>query len=298
MCDSLGTVGTEEILHYADRLEKDFGWHLIVGDPYDLLPRAGLGALRARNRWRENAFCLAIKQNPRLHRRCVRLREDAYRRRLSDGAARVMTCYCGVREFVVPVVLHGRLLLTVSAAEFRGDLREGVLRALAGQTCRSIQELCRLRDCSLSGGFDDALPALRVYLGLLAALLRRSLLSLPESELSPYLPSPGQTSACLVPALDYIRKNATSPISVRDVADACFVSTSHLQHLFSAARGHGIATEIRNVRLSVAAELLRTTHRQVKDIAYSCGFETADYFSTAFRARYGCSPLAYRSAFA
>ena len=296
MCDFPKNIGAEGILRFADQLEADFGWRLVVGDPYGLLPRAGLGGLRARNRWRENAYCLSVKQNPRLHKRCVHLREDAYLRLLSDGQAREMTCYCGVREFVVPVILRGKLLLTVCASEFCGTLRESVLYTLSRQIGRSAPELRSLRERALLQGFDDALPAMRIYLGLLAALLCHALQSLPEAELSPYLPLPGRSPlTCLVPALDYIRKNATAPISVRDVADACFVSPSHLQHLFSAARGHGIATEIRNARLAIAAELLRTTCRQVKDIAFSCGFITADYFSTAFRAHYGCTPLAYRN---
>ena len=52
---------------------------------------------------------------------------------------------------------------------------------------------------------------------------------------------------------------------------------------------------VRNVRLDAAAVQLRTTSCSVLEILLDCGFENASYFTDAFRARFGCTPRAYRS---
>ena len=49
-------------------------------------------------------------------------------------------------------------------------------------------------------------------------------------------------------------------------------------------------------RLSIAAELLRTTTLPVKDIAAECGFSDSKYFLVLFKKEYGISPGKFRTA--
>ena len=98
----------------------------------------------------------------------------------------------------------------------------------------------------------------------------------------------------LLKAINYIKQNFNNPITVEDIANVCFVSPSYLQHIFSKHRGHGINEEITRERLQYAEELLTSTDRQIKDIAYSSGFSNSDYFCTVFKKHYKVSPLKYR----
>ena len=51
---------------------------------------------------------------------------------------------------------------------------------------------------------------------------------------------------------------------------------------------------INDVRLSRAAEMLKNTDNKITYIAFLCGFEDSNYFSTAFKKKYGISPKIYR----
>lgn len=51
---------------------------------------------------------------------------------------------------------------------------------------------------------------------------------------------------------------------------------------------------LQRFRLEKAADLLRTTGLQIRDIADQTGFRNSNYFSTAFRRAYGQSPGEYR----
>ena len=92
----------------------------------------------------------------------------------------------------------------------------------------------------------------------------------------------------------YISKNYAEQITAHNVADACHVSVSYLQHLFAELLGHGIAEEIRLQRLEAAKEMLATTAYSVRYIALCCGFCSPDYFSTVFKRQLGITPLKYR----
>lgn len=53
---------------------------------------------------------------------------------------------------------------------------------------------------------------------------------------------------------------------------------------------------LREARMKKASRLLLTTGDSINDIAYSCGFSDAKYFSKCFKASRGLSPSEYRTA--
>ena len=102
------------------------------------------------------------------------------------------------------------------------------------------------------------------------------------------------TNPHMIKALKYISLNYNKNISVSQVAKECYLSTPHLQALFSKFLGHGVAEEIRKQQIDYAKELLSTTQYSVKHISYLCGFESSDYFCTVFKREVKISPLKYR----
>ena len=51
---------------------------------------------------------------------------------------------------------------------------------------------------------------------------------------------------------------------------------------------------VRFSRMKKATHLLRTTDREVLDIALECGYEAHESFSRAFKKQYGVSPREYK----
>lgn len=88
---------------------------------------------------------------------------------------------------------------------------------------------------------------------------------------------------------------ANPDLSLRDISEAVFLSTRHLQRLFQ-ARGTTFSLWLRDQRTARAQELVVATQRPISVIAADCGFRSASDFSRNFRRRFGQSAREMRQA--
>ena len=95
---------------------------------------------------------------------------------------------------------------------------------------------------------------------------------------------------------DIIKKNVENPkFSVEDLAHKLGVSRVQLYRKVKAIIGINISDHINNVKLEKAAELLKSNEMNISEIAYSLGFSSPNYFSTAFKNKFGISPKEYKT---
>ncbi|MBQ3127200.1 MAG: helix-turn-helix domain-containing protein [Clostridia bacterium] len=73
------------------------------------------------------------------------------------------------------------------------------------------------------------------------------------------------------------------------------VSPSYLSHTVRAQTGSTFKELLRARRLERAAELLTATDLPLAEILPMLGYDNSSYFHRIFRARYGCTPKAFRS---
>lgn len=97
--------------------------------------------------------------------------------------------------------------------------------------------------------------------------------------------------------LSFIRRNATEPIKVEDVAAQVSISRRNLERKFRAAMQRTIHDEIRRVRLERAKQLLSSTDLAMPVIADQSGFDSARRLAVVFRETQGTTPTAYRRQF-
>ena len=71
-------------------------------------------------------------------------------------------------------------------------------------------------------------------------------------------------------------------------------SISYIQYVFKKEANTTIKAQIIKTRLSKAKHLLSHSQISITDIAFACGFSDSNYFSTAFKNKYGISPKSYR----
>ncbi len=99
----------------------------------------------------------------------------------------------------------------------------------------------------------------------------------------------------LVKALRYIKNNYTrSTLTINEIVEISGISTTKLFKMFKQMENVSPAQYLINLRMNHAKDLLLSTHNMVNDIAKIVGYETANYFSSAFTHHVGISPLAYR----
>ena len=95
-------------------------------------------------------------------------------------------------------------------------------------------------------------------------------------------------------AVQFIRENACDGITVHDVVRAADMSRSSLERRIRSLLGRSPHDEILRVRLEQARQLLARTDLSLEAVAQRCGFQTPQYFSTAFRRESQLTPGAYR----
>ena len=101
----------------------------------------------------------------------------------------------------------------------------------------------------------------------------------------------------VVAALDHVRdvwERQMRPLTTTELAAAASVSKEHLARLFRGHYGVGIITSLELIRLDRAETLLVRSNLRVSQVADTCGFQDALYFSKRFRSVYGASPRQYR----
>lgn len=94
--------------------------------------------------------------------------------------------------------------------------------------------------------------------------------------------------------IEWIDKNLTGNITVKDIADSVNICTRECQRIFKKYIHYRPMEYVQIRRIMRAAELLKTTGSNVTDIAMDCGFPSVSYFTKQFKLIVGKSPIKYR----
>lgn len=91
-------------------------------------------------------------------------------------------------------------------------------------------------------------------------------------------------------AISFIRTRYASDITIADTALAAGVSSRYLRKLFDRYLNTSPQEYLTQVRVNRAIELLRNTELSVKEVSFSCGFRSPQYFSRVFKRQTGRLP--------
>lgn len=95
-------------------------------------------------------------------------------------------------------------------------------------------------------------------------------------------------------ALQYIRRHASEPIRVAEVADAVTVGRRDLERRFRRLLDRSVLEEIHRVRIGQAAVLLADTHLPISTVARRVGFTSSRQLDGLFARHKGMTPTAFR----
>ncbi|WP_342438046.1 AraC family transcriptional regulator [Paenibacillus sp. FSL L8-0436] len=96
-------------------------------------------------------------------------------------------------------------------------------------------------------------------------------------------------------SLDYIERNLTEQITLREVSVHSKFSTHHFYRIFYAVVGQTLADYVRRRRLAKAAGELIYSNKRILDIALEYHFQSQEAFSRAFKKAYRLTPGQYRT---
>jgi len=95
--------------------------------------------------------------------------------------------------------------------------------------------------------------------------------------------------------IEYVDRHLDEELDLATLAGVAHFSEFHFHRLFRALMGEALGDYVRRRRLEIAGVRLRSQERvPVLSIALGVGFGSAEAFTRAFRARFGCSPTEWR----
>lgn len=108
------------------------------------------------------------------------------------------------------------------------------------------------------------------------------------SSLNTGMPYPMQT------ALEFIRKNFNTDISLEDAAKAACMSKYHFERQFKKHMNMTFFQYVTELRFEKARQLLKTTSMNILDVALSVGYSDMQALNKLFKRNLGTTPAAFR----
>jgi LacI family transcriptional regulator len=102
------------------------------------------------------------------------------------------------------------------------------------------------------------------------------------------------SDALIARAMEFIRINAGSSMTVDDLVRHLHVSRRSLETRFKTEMRHTVYAEIMRMRLERVQKLLRESPMKIEDISDTCGFASASHLGTVFRTHFGVTLSAFR----
>lgn len=91
-------------------------------------------------------------------------------------------------------------------------------------------------------------------------------------------------------AVLYIYSHFKQSVSLEETAAYVHFSSNYFYHSFQKNTGISFQKFLHNLRLDYAMNLICYTDLSICDICFECGYNSAQYFSTSFRKKFGKSP--------
>jgi AraC family transcriptional regulator len=102
-------------------------------------------------------------------------------------------------------------------------------------------------------------------------------------------------SPCWLGEVVSLARRQSGPVRISDIADQVGVHPVHLTRVFRKHFGQSLRAYIRRIKVTSAAELLRSSNQRVCDVAAELEFFDQSHLCRAFKAECGISPSEYRS---
>lgn len=94
----------------------------------------------------------------------------------------------------------------------------------------------------------------------------------------------------MLTVLDTIERQKDEQLTVKRLAEAAYISPSHLQMLFKRLAGQPLMTYVRGRKLARSLNELYNSDMRIIDIANEYGFAHEQSYERAFRSEFGCLP--------
>ena len=225
----------------------------------------------------------------------------AWLRERATTTRRIVSVCTGVYLLAAAGLLDGRRVTT--HWNYADDLarRHPALRVEADRLF--LRDGCFATSGGLTAGMDLALALVEEDLGAPAALSVARYLVMyvkrpgNQAQFSAPLAAQAQGNGRMGVLVDWLIANLGKELTIERMAERAAMSARHFRRVFAETFGMTPARFVEKLRLEQACMRLTQGKASIERIAAGLGFNSADAFRRAFRARYGATPQEYRERF-
>ena len=191
---------------------------------------------------------------------------------------------------------HERLLINFTENFFEQSIKRDVIK-IFNDYCLSVppDSISDIKDIfvriSEEYKINDkySMQLLKSYLTELFVKLLRT-----DTPVLPVNVSESKTEELIKKVLDLLENNISTDITVDYAANTAGLSKSHFEKTFRSLTGFTFIDYLNTMRMLRAQKLLAKTSKSITDIAFECGFNSSNYFTTVFKKHTGTTPLKFR----
>jgi AraC-like DNA-binding protein len=268
---------------YEDAFRKATGVSLKVVAPEEPQCRLNLGPS-------ENPFCRLATATPTGCAACLKTQVRALRGIGTKLAPFQISCFAGLTDLAVPVLVGGRHVATLFSGQvFRREPTERdfamVAKMIGGDTEweRRARKSYFQTPVVTADRLQAILQLLNMFAQYLADYATRHVLATAEEEPAP-----------VASAKQFVQTHVEQPITLEQVVQHVHVSRFYFCKLFKKATGLTLTEYVARVRVEKAKSLLVDPSLRISEVAFAAGFGSIPQFNSVFKQHLGMPPTEFR----
>jgi len=270
-------------------------------------------------------FCTILRKDPILNEKCCQSDAHGSLEAVRRNGIYIYKCHAGLIDIAIPIIVEGEYLASMLCGQVRAEESTEFKDDIISPTHNLFAENPELEDeyNRIITVPDDRIEGTANLLNITMKyivdqyLLNQRNMKLLQDRMECVdmeMPAIGakkdvdlikrkkEVPGCVPQsvtkeveaALQYINKHYMDNLSLAEVADAVYLSSSYLSRLFKREVGVNFSSYLLHKKLDEAKRLLKDTEIPICNISSSLSFSDASYFCKVFKKYFGFTPKGYR----
>jgi AraC-like DNA-binding protein/ligand-binding sensor protein len=271
---------------YEAAFRKATGVSLQIVAPDEPKHRLSLGSS-------ENPFCVLVNSTPTGCDACLETQRRAERGAAKKRGAQQVSCFAGLTDVAVPVLIDGRHVATLMSGQvFRREPTERDFRMVVqmlrdGQGAdweRKVRKAYFATPVVTADRFQAIIQLLNMFAQYMAECASRHVIAASDDE-----------PTAVASAKRFVQEHVEEPITLGKVVSYVNVSRFYFCKLFKKATGMTLTEYVSRVRVEKAKSLLVDSSLRISEVVYAAGFGSIPQFNSVFKRHVGMPPTQYRA---
>lgn len=247
-------------------------------------------------------FCRIFRNNKNLSSYCEKCDIQALNKAFLTRKPYIYRCHSGLIDIVIPILVGGVLIgaFLIGQVILEKDesfniqqiLNDNLGKNIDGEKLKETYKLLPRMTKEQIVSLTNLISYISTYI---SDSIKNKKWGIPEIEIFGL-----DTRICLNdspigPAIIYINKNLSSPISLNDAASKCNMSISQFTRTFKKETGKTFLDFVTRKRIKQAKYLLKSTNKTMNEIAFEVGMDNSSYFTKVFKKYTGLRPKDFRN---